>query len=156
MMVRRAMLLLSAGCFFSCATVFATTPQNASKEPSKSHRGNDRAPSKNKHSSGPVIPPKTQLQQPVPARGGGSVTSRNAHAPATDKSSHTPNPRIASVKPELPGSVVRSSPLPTANRTATASNVRHRGANPATIGGPTGNRPEHTAALSGNHLGRRP
>ena len=117
MTVRRAMLLLSAGYFFSCAAAFATEPQSATKEPPKNsheHRAKVEALSKNKHSSGPVIPPKAHLQQPVPAHGG------------------------------------------SANRTATASNARHRGANPAIIGGPTGSHTGHTAALSGTHVGRRP
>ena len=163
MMVHRAMLLLSAGYIFSCAAAFAAEPQNATtKHPENSHehRAKLEALSKNKRSPGVLIAPKANRPHPLPNRGGDSVAGRNVPAPAavTAQSNQTPKgaTAIVSSKLESPGSVARSSRLPTANQTAAASDVRHRGANPATIGGPNSKHAEHTAVLSGNRLGRRP
>lgn len=160
MTVRRAMLLIAAGCFFSCATAQPTKPQNATKtkEASKTsdeHAGEVRALGKNKHSPGPVIPPKAHHQQPVPAHSDDSEAIKNAHAPVIGKSSHTTSRGIASNRPETAAAASRSLRQSTVNRPVVAAReIRHRGANPAMVGGPIRNHPEHTAALSGNHWGR--
>jgi hypothetical protein len=83
-----------------------------------------------------------------------SQDSKNSHRPASDKSagaaqnglarnatvSHGPSNRPSSpVRPAVPS----------------LSNVRHRGANPAIVGGAGNSNTRNTAALDGTHMNRR-
>ena len=78
------------------------------------------------------------LRQSGPNRSGGATRVEVIH--------HETLHRTQPVRP--PGVVRTNAP--------SLSNVRHRGSNPAVIGGPASSGTRNTAALNGNQIGRRP
>jgi len=114
------------------------------------------APQKN-HT--PSHPSPTEATRPKhPSRSGEHSKSRNAIA------LHQPGPN-------RPGPVTRNglihnqtgnhtlpvrSPGVVGSSELTSNNVRHRGPNPAVIGGPASSIARNTAALNGTHMGHRP
>lgn len=62
---------------------------------------------------------------------------------------HNHNETLSRTQPVRPSGVVRT-------KAASLNNARHRGPNPAAIGGPASSDTRDTAAINGNHVGRRP
>jgi hypothetical protein len=119
-------------------------------------RQNQSKVSGNKPPTTDASPTKTSHRNEVPDRRERSVSaaSKNSHRPGSDKSggaaqnglarnktvSHAPSNRAPSaVRPSVPS----------------LSNVRHRGANPAIVGGVGASNARNSGALDGTHMNRR-
>jgi len=128
----------------------------AGKELSDEQRGNRRASDKN-HPPNQASLAKANRPSQLPNRREHSVTGNamNLHRPGSDKSRGVANDglmRNETVKSALPVgslSVVR----PTA---PSLNNVRHRGANPAVIGGLVSSKSANTGAINGTRMNHRP
>jgi hypothetical protein len=100
----------------------------------------------------PPIAPKPNHSQPLPKNQQRSTPQKlTGTQPATLRASGMPTPNKTANN-------VRSAHPPTTSRASipTSNNVRHRGPNPATLGGSTGLHSANAGSLNGAHIARKP
>lgn len=117
-----------------------------------SHSADHGRPTKKNKPHGPVIAPKPNHSQSLPKSQKRSTTQKfTGTQPATLRASGTPTPNKTANN-------VRSAHPPTTSRASiqTSNNVRHRGPNPATLGGSTSLRAANAGSLNGAHIARKP
>lgn len=143
---------------FTCGGPHTSEPQTARlQQPNASHHqpGPVQTPTSDERLPRPAIAPKANRSLASANNRDRSTRNMNAHQPVTGKSrSAVSTGRFASKSaattrsPRQPSMVHRAS-VPAVN------NLRHHGANPATVGGPVRSRSENGGSLGGNSLNRR-
>ena len=139
-------LLLTVSCaVFMQETTYAASPQHA---PDKNHSHSlagliaSNPPKQLKATQKRPLPRNAaSLRQPASARSGAAAKSALIQ---NETAKHALRVRSTSVRP----SMASLNPLP--------ANVRHRGSNPAVVGGPANSRNSNTGAINGTGMHRRP
>ena len=124
-------------------------------KPAKAQQNHSKI-SGNKPPTTNASPTKSSHRNEVPNRRERSVSaaSKNSHRPGSDKSVGATQNRLARNETV---SHAPSNRAPTAVRPSvpSLSNVRHRGANPAIVGGVGTSQARNSGALDGTHMNRR-
>jgi hypothetical protein len=127
----------------------ATARQNGRASSQSADHGR---PTKKNKPHGPAIPPKPNHSRRLPKNRQRSTPQKLTGAqPATLRASGMPTPNKTANN-------VRIAHPPTSSRASipTSNDVRHRGPNPATLGGSTSLRSANAGSLNGAHIARRP
>ena len=129
--------------------------RNRQTAPSTGTPVHRRAVEKNYVRSHTSLAKATRPKQPSSGEHSRSVSAMELHQPRLNRSGGATkegvihNETLNRTLPVRPPSVPRTN-------TPSLNNVRHRGPNPAVIGGPRSSNTSNTAAINGTHLGRRP
>jgi hypothetical protein len=127
----------------------ATAQQN---ERTSSQSADHGRPAKKNKPHGSAVAPKPNHSQPLPKNQKGSTPQKlTGTQPATPRASGMPitNKTANNARFTRPPKTSRA-PIPTSN------NVRHRGPNPATLGGSTSLCAANAGSLNGAHIARKP
>jgi len=124
-------------------------------KPSEEQQAHRKVPS-NKPSTSNTSASETNHRNEASSGGERSVRdgSKNSNRPASDKSAVAAqnglarNETVNHAPPDRASGVVRPA-------APSLGNVRHRGANPAIVGGPGNSNTRNTAALDGTHMNRK-
>lgn len=156
--MKATLLFLTIGlATLGCGVGYAQTVDDAKSHPeSKSlvhQAGKNTATRKPAHGSIPLPKPAAHPPTPNNMRGSAAGNAANARHQILDRDGRT-NARLRQSSAVDGARPVRP---PAASRpvSSTVTNLRHRGANPATVGGPRSTSAGATATLSGNGISHR-
>jgi hypothetical protein len=154
--MKNALLFLTILCAawpFEAANAATGADAKVQQNPRTSSQSADHGrPTKKNKPHGSAIAPKPSHSQPLPKNQKRSTPQKlTGTQPAAPRASGMPitNKTASNARFALSPTTSRAS-IPTSN------NIRHRGPNPATLGGSTSVRAANAGTLSGNRIGRKP